>query len=304
MNTNLKGLSAAAISSITFGTIALFSLPVLKSGMDSLSLIVYRFFFGGIALLLLALFQRVSLRVSLKDIGQLLLLSCIYSVSALSLIEGYNYMPTGVATTLVFSYPVWTALLMAVFFRERLGIKTIASIVLAIVGVVLLSGVLDGNIRASYKGLLCELLSGFLYATYMVILPVMRIRKMSSLKLTFYVFFFTMLLISFYSLFATGGIKGIPSTSAFINLALLGLVPTAISNITLIMALKKVSSTMAAILGAFEPVTAMLVGVLVFSEPFTVPIAIGLMLIIASVIFLVLSNKKAQEQDKRIEEEA
>ena len=139
MNTNLKGLSAAAISSITFGTIALFSLPVLKSGMDSLSLIVYRFFFGGIALLLLALFQRVSLRVSLKDIGQLLLLSCIYSVSALSLIEGYNYMPTGVATTLVFSYPVWTALLMAVFFRERLGMKTIASIVLAIVGVVLLS---------------------------------------------------------------------------------------------------------------------------------------------------------------------
>ena len=61
---------------------------------------------------------------------------------------------------------------------------------------------------------------------------------------------------------------------------------------------------MAAILGAFEPVTAMLVGVLVFSEPFTVPIAIGLMLIIASVIFLVLSNKKAQEQDKGIEEEA
>ena len=48
----------------------------------------------------------------------------------------------------------------------------------------------------------------------------------------------------------------------------------------------------------------MLVGVLVFSEPFTVPIAIGLVLIIASVIFLVLSNKKAQEQDKRIEEEA
>ena len=190
MNTNLKGLSAAAISSITFGTIALFSLPVLKSGMDSLSLIVYRFFFGGIALLLLALFQRVSLRVSLKDIGQLLLLSCIYSVSALSLIEGYNYMPTGVATTLVFSYPVWTALLMAVFFRERLGIKTIASIVLAIVGVVLLSGITGSDLQNSHIGVAWELLSGLTYAIYLVVFPRLEVKKMPSLALTFYILSF------------------------------------------------------------------------------------------------------------------
>ena len=304
MNTNLKGLSATAISSITFGTIALFSLPVLKSGMDSLSLIVYRFFFGGIALLLLALFQRVSLRVSLKDIGQLLLLSCIYSVSALSLIEGYNYMPTGVATTLVFSYPVWTALLMAVFFRERLGIKTIASIVLAIVGVVLLSGITGSDLQNSHIGVAWELLSGLTYAIYLVVFPRLEVKKMPSLALTFYIFLFTMLLILGFSFITKGELAPIANKSVALNLVLVGLIPTAISNTALIVALKKVSSTMAAILGAFEPVTAMLVGVLVFSEPFTVPIAIGLMLIIASVIFLVLSNKKAQEQDKRIEEEA
>ena len=302
-NNNIRGLVEASISAIAFGTIPLFSIPVLNEGIDSLSLLVYRFAFACVIILLVLIANKRSMHINRGDAFRIMFISLLYAVSAISLIEGYKYMSSGIATTLLFSYPIWTALLMGIFFKERLKFGSIISIFLAIGGVVLLSGVIGGDFQASYKGLLCELFSGFLYATYMVILPVMRIRKMSSLKLTFYVFFFTMLLISFYSLFVTGGIKGIPSTSSFINLALLGLVPTAISNITLIMALKKVSSTMAAILGAFEPVTAMFVGVLVFSEPFTMPIALGLLLIIASVIFLVLSNKKAQEQDKQIEEE-
>ena len=283
MNTNLKGLSAAAISSITFGTIALFSLPVLKSGMDSLSLIVYRFFFGGIALLLLALFQRVSLRVSLKDIGQLLLLSCIYSVSALSLIEGYNYMPTGVATTLVFSYPVWTALLMAVFFRERLGIKTIASIVLAIVGVVLLSGITGSDLQNSHIGVAWELLSGLTYAIYLVVFPRLEVKKMPSLALTFYIFLFTMLLI-----------LGFSFITKALNLVLVGLIPTAISNIALIVALKKVSSTLTAILGVFKPITALIIGLLVFGETLNQYTTLGLILTLVSVSLLIMGAGKSK----------
>ncbi len=294
MNTNLKGLSAAAISSITFGTIALFSLPVLKSGMDSLSLIVYRFFFGGIALLLLALFQRVSLRVSLKDIGQLLLLSCIYSVSALSLIEGYNYMPTGVATTLVFSYPVWTALLMAVFFRERLGIKTIASIVLAIVGVVLLSGITGSDLQNSHIGVAWELLSGLTYAIYLVVFPRLEVKKMPSLALTFYIFLFTMLLILGFSFITKGELAPIANKSVALNLVLVGLIPTAISNIALIVALKKVSSTLTAILGVFKPITALIIGLLVFGETLNQYTTLGLILTLVSVSLLIIGAEKSK----------
>jgi len=277
MNTNLKGLSAAAISSITFGTIALFSLPVLKSGMDSLSLIVYRFFFGGIALLLLALFQRVSLRVSLKDIGQLLLLSCIYSVSALSLIEGYNYMPTGVATTLVFSYPVWTALLMAVFFRERLGIKTIASIVLAIVGVVLLSGITGSDLQNSHIGVAWELLSGLTYAIYLVVFPRLEVKKMPSLALTFYIFLFTMLLILGFSFITKGELAPIANKSVALNLVL-----------------KKVSSTLTAILGVFKPITALIIGLLVFGETLNQYTTLGLILTLVSVSLLIMGAGKSK----------
>ena len=106
-------------------------------------------------------------------------------------------------------------------------------------------------------GLFLLLLSGFLYAVYMVIFPRMRIRQMPSLKLTFYIFFFAMLILTLYATFTRGRIDPIDTRSQLVNLFLLGLVPTAVSNVTLIMALKQISSTLAAVLGAFEPMTAM-----------------------------------------------
>lgn len=287
---NLRGVTEAIISAIAFGTIPLFSMPVIKEGMNSLSLLVYRFAFGCLVILGVLLFNKRSISISKGDALRIFSLSLLYTVSAIALLEGYLYISSGVATTLLFSYPVWTALIMALFFKERLKIGGILSIGLALVGVVLLSGILSDASLTSYKGVLFELLSGLMYAIYMVVFPVMKIRHMSSLKLTFYIFFFTMVNIWVYSLFTSSGLEAIPSFTSGINLALLGLVPTAISNITLIMALKKISSTMTAVLGAFEPVTAMLVGVLVFNEPFTSSIALGLVLILFSVIFLIISS--------------
>ena len=287
---NLRGVTEAIISAIAFGTIPLFSMPVIKEGMNSLSLLVYRFAFGCLVILGVLLFNKRSISISKGDALRIFSLSLLYTVSAIALLEGYLYISSGVATTLLFSYPVWTALIMALFFKERLKIGGILSIGLALVGVVLLSGILSDASLTSYKGVLFELLSGLMYAIYIVVFPVMKIRHMSSLKLTFYIFFFTMVNIWVYSLFTSSGLEAIPSFTSGINLALLGLVPTAISNITLIMALKKISSTMTAVLGAFEPVTAMLVGVLVFNEPFTSSIALGLVLILFSVIFLIISS--------------
>lgn len=287
---NLRGVTEAIISAIAFGTIPLFSMPVIKEGMNSLSLLVYRFAFGCLVILGVLLFNKRSITISKGDALRIFSLSLLYTVSAIALLEGYLYISSGVATTLLFSYPVWTALIMALFFKERLKIGGILSIGLALVGVVFLSGILSDASLTSYKGVLFELLSGLMYAIYMVVFPVMKIRHMSSLKLTFYIFFFTMINIWVYSLFTSSGLEAIPSFTSGINLVLLGLVPTAISNITLVMALKKISSTMTAVLGAFEPVTAMLVGVLVFNEPFTSSIALGLVLILFSVIFLILSS--------------
>ena len=293
MSPTVKGFVNASISGITFGLIPLFSIPVLQTGMHSSSVLIYRYAFGCLAMLGMLMFHRTRMRLAFGDFLRILLLSSMYAVSSIALIEGYNYMASGIATTLLFSYPVWTLLLSVVFLKERLSLVTLLAIFIAIAGVFFLSGILDGG--GSIKGLtgmFLVLLSGFLYAVYMVIFPRMRIREMPSLKLTFFIFFFAMLILTLYACFTRGRIDPIESSSQLINLFFLGLLPTAVSNITLIMSLKQISSTMAAVLGAFEPMTAMCVGILIFGEPFTIPIVIGFVLIIASVFILVLSKRK------------
>ncbi|WP_311549633.1 DMT family transporter, partial [Prevotella nigrescens] len=227
------------------------------------------------------------------DFLRILFLSSVYAASSITLIEGYNYMASGIATTLLFSYPVWTCLLSVVFLHERLSATTAISISIAVAGVLFLSGILDGGGgMEGFTGLFLLLASGFLYAVYMVAFPRMRIRKMPSLKLTFYTFFFAMLILALYGTFTRGRIDPIDTHSQLINLFLLGLVPTAISNVTLIISLKQISSTMAAVLGVFEPMTAMCVGILLFGEPLTLPVVVGFVLIIAAVLILVLSKRK------------
>ena len=293
MSTTVKGFLNASISGIAFGLIPLFAIPVLATGMHSTSVLIYRYAFGCLAMLGMLMFHRTRMWLAFGDFLRILLLSAMYAVSSISLIEGYNYMASGIATTLLFSYPVWTLLLSVVFLHERLSLTTAVAIGIAVAGVFFLSGILDGNgSMEGLTGLFLLLLSGFLYAVYMVIFPRMRIRQMPSLKLTFYIFFFAMLILTLYATFTRGRIDPIDTRSQLVNLFLLGVVPTAVSNVTLIMALKQISSTMAAVLGAFEPMTAMCVGILLFGEPLTLPIVIGFVLIITSVFILVLSKRK------------
>jgi len=293
MSTTVKGFLNASISGITFGLIPLFTIPVLATGMHSTSVLIYRYAFGCLAMLGMLMFHRTRMRLAFGDFLRILLLSAMYAVSSIALIEGYNYMASGIATTLLFSYPVWTLLLSVVFLHERLSLTTAVAIGIAVAGVFFLSGILDGNgSMEGLTGLFLLLLSGFLYAVYMVVFPRMRIRQMPSLKLTFYIFFFAMLILTLYATFTRGRIDPIDTRSQLVNLFLLGLVPTAVSNVTLIVALKQISSTLAAVLGAFEPMTAMCVGILLFGEPLTLPIVIGFILIITSVLILVLSKRK------------
>ena len=172
MSTTVKGFINASISGITFGLIPLFAIPVLNSGMHSTSVLIYRYAFGCLAMLGMLMFHRTRMWLAFGDFLRILLLSSMYAVSSIALIEGYNYMASGIATTLLFSYPVWTLLLSVVFLHERLSLTTTLAIGIAVIGVFFLSGILDGDgSMEGLTGLFLLLLSGFLYAVYMVIFP-------------------------------------------------------------------------------------------------------------------------------------
>ena len=291
MTTTWKGFINASVSAISFGLIPLFTVPVLASGMPATSVLVYHYAAGCAVMLVLLMAGRTRMSLRFGDSLRILLLSLLYAVSSVALIESYNHLASGIATTLLFSYPVWTLLLSVVFLHERLSAMTTLAIVVAVAGVSCLSGAFDGGGLQSLTGALLATASGLCYAVYMVPFPRMRIRRMPSLKVTFYIFFFTMMLMMLYALFVEGRIRPVGSMPNLVNLVLLGLLPTALSNVTLIFSLKQISSTTAAILGAFEPMTAMGVGILVFGEPFTLPVVLGFALILVSVLILVLCKK-------------
>lgn len=291
----IYGFVEAVISAIAFGLIPLFSLPVLALGVSSAAVLVYRFAFGCLILLVILMAKRQNMHLRFGESLQLMLISVVYSMSAVFLMEGYRYLSSGIATVLMFSYPVWTSLLMMLFRGEKASYSTFIAIACAVAGVCFLSGIHKGLGNISVLGICLELLSGLAYASYMVVYPTLKIRHIPTMKVNFYIFFFTMLLLMLYAMFTTGGLPAIGSGGMLLNLFLLGLLPTVVSNITLILSLKNIGSTLVAILGAFEPVTAMIVGIIVFDEPFTTHVAIGFILILIAVLVLILQSAKRKK---------
>ena len=286
-----KGFLYGMTASATFGLLPLFTLPTMAEGMTTDSILCYRMLFASLLVAVLMMVRRVNFSVGVRELSWLVLLGFFYYGSATLLFQAYGSMSSGMATTLHFLYPVGVTLIMAVLFKQRPSPFTIIAIVLALSGVALLSlrgsGGEDGN--ASLVGILLVLLSGLSYAIYLVTVNnVRRIREMDNLKLTLYVLLssagFFLINTSF-----SGGVQAIPSGSALVNLLLLAFLPTLVSNLALVRAIKSIGSTLTSVLGAMEPLTAIVIGVVVFGETISSTMALGILLIIAAVTIIVLS---------------
>lgn len=288
MNSNLKGFAYGIATSVTFGLIPLFTLPLMEKGMRFDSILFYRFLFATFALLVMLLAKKESLRTELRNLPILILLGAFYTGSAMFLFWGYNYMAAGIATTLHFTYPIFVTLLMLLIFREKTSWITLLAIGLAICGVARLS-ISGGEMQLDGTGVIIVLISAVSYALYIVTVNKSRVQTMPGRKLAFYVFVVSTCMFLIKAQTGTG-IQPIPDLPSLLNLILLALVPTVVSNITLVLAVHRIGSTLTSVLGAMEPVTAVCVGVLVFSEPFTAHLALGILLIIVAVTLIILSK--------------
>ncbi|MCD8092993.1 MAG: DMT family transporter [Bacteroides sp.] len=285
----INGFLYGLLSSASFGLIPLFTIPAMRQGMEFWSILLYRFLFAMLALAGILLLDKQSFRIRRKEILPLLWLAFLYDTSAVFLFWGYKFMASGVATTIHFMYPVLTTLIMMLFFREKKSFWRMGAIALAVSGVFFLSqGDKTGTITGI--GIFIVLLSALGYALYLVSVSQMKRLEMKGLKMTFYVFLFGGMLLFIGTQVSGIGLQAIPDRITLGNLVMLALVPTVISNLALVRAIKNIGSTLTSVLGAMEPVTAVCVGILIFGEPFTSSIAIGIMLIISAVTVIILKR--------------
>ena len=285
----VNGFLYGLLSSASFGLIPLFTIPAMQQGMGFWSILLYRFLFAMLALAGILLLDKQPFRIRRKEILPLLLLACLYDSSAVFLFWGYQFMSSGVATTLHFMYPVLTTLIMMLFFKEKKSGWRIAAIASAVAGVYFLSGGDTKTGSFSFLGLFIVLLSALGYALYLVTMSQLKIGQMKGLLLTFYVFLFGGILL-FIGTETISQLQPISKWHTAGNLILLALIPTVVSNLALVRAVKSIGSTLTSVLGAMEPVTAVCVGIFLFGEAFTTSIGVGIALIIAAVIVIILKR--------------
>ena len=293
MNTKTKGYVLGAISAATYGMNPLFTLPLYADGMNPDSVLFFRYLFGIPVISTMLLARGRNFKVSLKQFVVLIVLGLLFSLSSLFLFLSYKYMDAGIASTILFVYPIMVAVIMTLVFKEKLSKLTMVCMGMAILGIGLLFKGGDGG-TLSLLGTSFVLLSALSYAIYMVSINQKLLKNVATLTVTFYV------LISGLALFATRIIINdsmqLPTEwYQWGNLICLGLFPSAISLLCTTSAVQYIGSTPTAILGALEPVTAIFFGVTLFGETLTFRIIMGLILIIVAVTFVIAGGNITQQ---------
>lgn len=290
MSDTFKGYFFGIVAAVSYGTNPLGALFLYDAGLRPISVLFYRFAFAAIMLAALMMVQRKSFAVTRKEAKVLLGLGLLFVASSFTYYQSFKFMPAGLASTILFFYPVMVAVIMAVFYGEKIRLGTIMSIVLALAGILLLyKG--DGDSTISMTGMCLVIISALTYAVYIVLLNRSEIR-MSSVKLTFYVMLICIVGNVVFSFFdPEGGLQGLPDARSWASALWLGLVPTVLSLVSMAVAVKYIGSTPTAIMGALEPLTAVVLGVLIFHEVMTPRIALGIAMIFAAVIIIVLSKQ-------------
>lgn len=280
----LCGIGAA----VCYGTNPL-GAQLYKEGMDPSNVLLWRFGLAWIIIAVVMMLRKESLRVNAKELKVLVSLGLLFFASSITLYISFRLMDVGVASTILFVYPVMTAAIMALFFKERVTFATAISIVLSFVGVLLLYWTPGGG-RLSTMGVILVLVSALTYAVYIIVVNRSKL-QMSSFKINFYVLFICALG-NLVSATVSGGVMFPASATSWFYVGWLAIVPAILALVMMVYAAKYIGSTPTAIMGALEPTTAVFIGIFLFGEQFSARLALGIALIFSSVIIIALKSNK------------
>lgn len=286
---NLKGYLFAAIAAASYGTNPIFAIPLYREGISVTSVLFMRYAMAVAIMFFVTMIKSPkAFVIKPKYVGLLAFMGILMVLSSIALFESYKYLSAGIASTLLFFYPVMVAIIMAIFYKERLTKKSWACLITAFLGVVILSKNDDGGF-ISLLGLTLVMLSSLSYAIYLVYINRGPMKKINTSTITFYVILGGFLVMIPYCLL-DGGLMLPKTTPAWINAIGLGFFPTVISLIFTSRAIALIGSTETAIFGALEPLTAVILGILILGETLTITPAIGMILIFVSVTVLMMKR--------------
>lgn len=290
-----NGVFYASISSASFGFSPLFTLGLLAAGLTGLDVLSYRWLIAGIILMVYAFCKKKTLRLnSFDEVWKVILLSILRSITSVTLLIGYANISSGIASTINFMYPVIVTICMMIFFGEKRSAIDFIAIAASIFGVYLLASgdsivVEGGNTRV---GLICSLISAFSFAAYYIVMKRVRADKIEVVKFTTWIMMLSALYFIICAFVFEGKLTMVSDFTSWLNILGLGLWATMVSNITGVKAIRRIGPTHTSILGALQPVTAVILGVLFLGEHLYFRSCIGMTLILVAVSVVVMHQKK------------
>lgn len=285
-----KGFFLAALAAAAYGTNPLFALNLYSSGMNANSVLIFRYLLGLPLLAAMLLLRGHSLALSRKEVVPVAVLGSLMAFSSLGLFESYNYMNSGIASTLLFVYPIMVAMLMVFFFHERFKTSTGVCLAVMAAGLLLLLRN-EGGLSLSITGFLLVMLSSLTYALYIVMVNVSKtVKSIPTLKLLFYVLLFGSAVFLF--AISLGNPLVLPGRwTDWGNLIALAIIPTVISLACTTKAIQIVGPTTTAIFGALEPVTAVILSVVALGQSISGREIVGAALIVIATTLVVVGDK-------------
>lgn len=293
MNPKIRGAICGIASAAFYGCNPLGALGLYELGINSNTVLFFRFLLASLILAGLMLVRRESFSLTRKESGLVLILGVIFCMTSLLMFISFHYIDAGIASTLIFVYPVMVAIIMAIFFREKITLLTCGSIALSLAGIGLLYHG-DGD-TLNTTGVLLVMLAAFFNALYIIVINRTKL-NIPAVKMTFYVSVESIFMVYAYSL--TGENQQIQwlTTPAMWGYALfMAFVPTVLALVMMAVAIRDIGSTPTAIMGALEPVSAVMIGVLMFGEKFTLQILFGIILIMSSVLVIILAKNQVEK---------
>lgn len=292
---HINGIFYAAISSASFGFSPLFSIGLLTAGLSTFDILSYRWLIAAVILMVYAIIKKKSLKLnSFDEVWKVVVLSLLRSVTSITLLIGYANISSGISTTINFMYPVIVCICMMLFFGERKSALNIGAILVSLIGVYLLASgdsiVIDGG--NTTLGLICSLISAFSFAAYYIVMKQVKADKIEVVKFTTWI----MMLSAFYficcALIFEGRLTIVTDARSWLNILGLGIWATMVSNITGVKAIRRIGPTQTSILGALQPVTAVILGVIYLGEHLYLRSVIGISMILVAVSIIVMHQNK------------
>ena len=250
------GILCAVLSAVCYGTNPFGALPLYEEGVNTATVLAHRFGLAVILLAVIMLIKRIDFKVTRHEFKVLFSLGILFAASSITYYQSFHFMDAGIASTILFVYPVMVAVIMAAFFKEKVTTMTVVAIVMSLIGIGLLyKG--ESGASLSVVGIILCIISSLAYAIYIIVV------NQSSIKM---------------------------SARAWSFAVWLSIVPTILSLVFMTVAVHHVGATPTAILGALEPLTAVAIGVLVFGEMLTPRLIVGILFILFAVMLVVVGK--------------